>query len=353
MTLSSKASSAALALILCMGGAQATYATTPELSDPPAVDHHMHIFSPAGSRVLGLICKALGPAGCPPQRSTASATGKDVVSALDEAGIGEGVLLSAGYFFGSPEVADQHLDVAKGMRDENAFIVDQAKAHCGRLVAFVSVPPLSPDAVAEIHYWGRKGGAAGLKLHLGSANFDFRDPSEVRKLAALYKAAAEEHLAIVMHMQTRRKDYGAEDAAIFMRDVYPMARGVPVTIAHAAGGGGVDAGELAALGVFADAIAAHPEATRNLYFDLAMVPDLFANEGKIPASPAHVTALEELMRKIGLKRFLLGSDYVVGLNLKAYYVNEKAALGLSDGEWRILASNVAPYVQASTCAAAH
>jgi hypothetical protein len=79
-------------------------------------------------------------------------------------------------------------------------------------------------------------------LHLGSSNFDFRDPRQVEKLAAEFEATGKEHLAIVMHMQTR--------------------------------------------------------------------------------SPA----LERLMRQIGLKRFLLASDCTDGLNLRAYYANEKASL---------------------------
>ncbi len=339
---------AALALSFGMGLTGWANAHAVVISHPPVADHHLHIFSAEGSRVLDLICKALGPKGCPPQRSTAPSTGADVLMALDKAGIRDGVLLSGGYFFGSPEVADQHLDVAKGMRDENTFIVGEAKASCGRLSAFVSVPPLSPDAVAEIHYWGKKGGATGLKLHLGSARFDFRDPDQVGKLAAIFKAAGEEHLAIVIHMQTRLKDYGAEDAKIFLRDVYPMARGSIIQVAHAAGSGGVDDGELAALGAFAEAIAANPRSTKNLYFDLAMVPDLFANEGKIPASPAHVAALEDLMHKIGLKRFLLGSDYVLGLDLKAYYANEQSSLGLNAADWRTLASNLAPYIRSKS-----
>ncbi len=334
---------AVLLAALLAGGAGA------QVAPPPRVDHHMHIFSPEGSRVLNLICKALGPGGCPPQRSNAPATGEDVVEALDAAGIGRGVLLSGGYFFGSPEIADQAIDVAKGMRAENAFIVAEAAAHCGRLIPFISVAPSAASALDEIHYWGRKGGAAGLKLHLGSARFDFRDPVQTARLAALFKAAADEHLAIVIHMQTRRKDYGAQDAAIFLREVYPFARGVPVQIAHAAGGGGVDEGELAALGAFADAIARDPRGTKSLYFDLAMVPDLFANEGKIPATPAHVAALEAIMHRIGLNRFLLGSDYVLGLDLKAYFANARAALALSDADWRALAGNVAPYVKSATC----
>jgi hypothetical protein len=124
-----------------------------------------------------------------------------------------------------------------------------------------------------------------------------------------------------------------------------------VQIAHAAGGGGINPGQLAALRTFAEAIRRDPSGTRRLYFDLAMVPDLFANEGKIAAKPDDVAALESLIRQIGLKRFLLGSDYTDGLNLRAYFTNEKNSLALSAAEWHQLVINVAPYVpRTDTCA---
>jgi predicted TIM-barrel fold metal-dependent hydrolase len=319
----------------------------------PLVDHHLHIFSPEASRVLELICKALGPKGCPPEVSHASSTGVDLAGALDAAGIKGGVLLSAGYVFSSPELNEPDDEVARQTREENGFIVAQGKASCGRLVPFVSVNPLARNALDEIAYWGHRGGAVGLKLHLGSARFDFRKPEHVQKLAAVFAAAADAHLAILMHMQTRLKDYGADDVKIFLEQVYPRSAGVPVQIAHAAGGGGVDPGQLAALRAFSVAMQRGPMTTRSLYFDLAMVPDLFANVGKIPASPADVATLERLMRQIGLERFLPASDYTFGLNLRAYYTNDKSALALSAAEWHRLATNVAPYVahipQTNTC----
>jgi hypothetical protein len=190
-------------------------------------------------------------------------------------------------------------------------------------------------------------------LHLSSSGFDFHEPEQVKQLAAVFAAAGRAHLAIVMHMQTRSKDYGADDVRIFLKEVYPRSGGVPVQIAHAAGGGGVEPRQLAALGAFAAAIQRDPVATRNLYFDLAMVPDLFANAVKIAAAPADVAALESLMHQIGLERFLLGSDYTFGLNLRAYYANEESALALSAAEWHELVTNAAPYVphisRANTC----
>ena len=269
-----------------------------------------------------------------------------MVAALDADGVRRGVLLSTAYFFGSPELTDLHLDIAREMRAENQFVVDQAHSQCGRLTAFISVNPLLPNALDEIHYWSRVGGVGGLKLHLSNSNFDFRSPEEVKKLAAVFQAAERGHMAIVVHFQTQRKDFGAEDVAIFLRDVAPQARTIPIQIAHAAGGGGVEKTELDAITAFADAFTAHPAATRNIFFDLAMVPDELSNTAKIAAAPADVAALEVQMRRIGLQRFVMGSDWTSGLDLKHYFDDERATLALSDEDWAALAANTAPYLKA-------
>src|SRR4029077_2593832 len=99
---------------------------------------------------------------------------------------------------------------------------------------------------------------------------------------------------------------------------------------------------------FADAIHARPAQTRHLYFDLAMVPDLFSNTRKLSAKPDDVAALDKAMRSIGLGRFLPASDYTLGVDLKAYYANQKASLRLTDREWHKVASNVAPYISKAT-----
>lgn len=328
---------AAVAGLVALGAAQA--------APMPIVDHHMHIFSPEASRVLKLICARVGPVKCPPEISKDASTGADVIAALDAAGIQRGVLLSTAYFFSSPDVADLKLDIPRETRAENQFVVDQAHNQCRRLSVFVSVNPLAPGAVAEVRYWAHRGGVAGLKLHLSNSGFDFRSPEEVKKLAAVFRAAQRAHMAMVIHLQTRREDYDGRDVAIFLRDVLPEAPTVPIQIAHAAGGGGVDKGELSALAAFADAFDQHPAATQHIFFDLAMVPDEVANTAKIAATPAKVDALKALIQRIGLKRFVLGSDWTSGLDLKHYYDDERQALALSDAEWAALAGQMAPYMK--------
>ena len=333
---------ATVVTLLAVGGAGAE---PPQgASDNPIVDHHMHIFSPEAARVLRISCARLGPVKCPPEISKNPSTGRDAVQALDNAGIQTGVLLSTGYFFGSPTLADLKLDVRAKTRAENTFVVDQAKGACGRLLAFISVNPLSANALDEIAYWGQKGGATGLKLHLGNSHFDFRSPEEVRKLAAIFRRAAQLHFAIVAHLETSAPDFGARDIRIFLTEVAPFARSVPIQVAHAGSGGGVDAHTLSALGEFADAFEHDPEGAKNIFFDLAMVPDEMSNSAKIAASADNIAKLKALMERIGLKRFVLASDWTYPLKLDKYYADEKAALNFSQNDWRSLVSNVAPYV---------
>ena len=334
-----------MTIVACMAVAAPLAAREGPSAETPLVDHHIHIFSPKSSAVLKAICKAVGPTRCPEEISKEPSTGDDVVHALDAAGIRKGVLLSGAYFFASPAAAVPSDKLAPEIRAENTFIVAQAKAHCGRLVPIISVNPLWPGAIAEIDHWGKVGGAAGLKLHLGNSGFDFRDPVQVRKLAAVFAAADRNHLAIIIHLQTQLSSYGPEDARIFLSRVLPSAPHVPVQIAHVGSGGGLDKGVLSVLAVFADAIRDKPTLTRHLVFDLAMVPDLFSNARKLSAAASDDVALGKTMRSIGLNRFVPGSDYTFGLDLRAYYSNQKASLALGDADWRAIAHNQAAYVR--------
>ncbi len=347
-----KTSNAGLALlgltIAVSWGAALGQVEAAVLSQPPMADHHMHIFSPEAERILEIFCRKLGTTKCPPTISIKASTGQRAVDALDQAGIERGVILSTAYFYGSPEVGRLGVNVAAGMRRENEYVVGEARSHCGRLVAFVSLDPLSPNALDEIAYWSRKGGATGLKLHLENSDFNFRSPRQVRKLAAIFLAAKHARFPIIIHLQTRSLDYGAKDAEIFLKEVLPFSSGVPVQIAHAGGEGGISSHTLSALGAFADAVTTDPAATANLYFDLAMIPGSALGTGNLPPPPDQLADLEKLMRKIGINHFLLGSDWTFPSDLTSYYTQAKAELDLKAEEWDLLASNHAPYLLSGT-----
>lgn len=300
---------------------------------PWRADHHMHVRSRAVYEATVAMCG--DRQGCrAPDDGHAVLGAADALAVLDEAHVGRGVLLSMAYLFGSKYLAGQHYDVARMTRAENEYAAAQLAGGQGRLVGFFSVDPLSASAPEEVRYWLADGRLKGLKLHLTSAGLNFNDPKEVQQLGAIVGLAGDSHLPLLIHVRSA-PDFGAGQTEIFIRDVLPAARQSVVQIAHAGGWGGTDAVMLEDLGVYAAHLGRKDPATRHVLFDLS---------GVVTSSttPGQAAALVELMRRIGLKRFVMGSDYdFVTPQATDALMREK--LPLSAAEWRTLANNCAPW----------
>lgn len=143
-------------------------------------------------------------------------------------------------------------------------------------------------------------------------------------------------MPIVVHLWTLGK-YGREHAEVFLTQIIPAAPDIPIQIAHFAGGGPGYTDE--ALEVYANAIAARDKRTKNLYFDVATVA-----EGQ---SDEVLQTFAKRIRQIGLKRVLFGSDYAPGKRnappKDAWRVFRRVPL--TEEEFRIIASNIAPYLR--------
>jgi hypothetical protein len=129
--------------------------------------------------------------------------------------------------------------------------------------------------------------------------------------------------------------FNANDAELFIRDVLPSAGSSWVQIAHA--GGGLprqDGNNLAVLGTFADHIVRKDPATLRVLFDLSYVP-------APDDTPQVTTAVLEQMRRIGIKRFLFGSDFNVLTPMQEIKNIEK--LSLTAEELQTLQKNCAPW----------
>lgn len=291
----------------------------------PAVDHHMHVHSPAILKILPAYCASpMRKSPCDP-RFTTPLTAEDTLKAMDGAGIQQGWLMSTAYLAESP-LAERRADAAQVLRQANDFTVGLARRHPARFAAFVSVNPTAPDALAEIARWKGDRAVTGLKLHLTNSGVDLRDPAQVAKLAAVFHAAAANGWTIMIHMRTGAADYGARDVRVFLAQVLPTAGGAPVVIAHAAGWGGIDAVTLDALGAFADAFQRDPASVRNVHFDLAQV---FNQK----AAPEDRKKMAGLIRRIGPDRFVAGSDWPFSGDLTTYFATAYAGPELSPAEW--------------------
>ncbi|MFM7065565.1 MAG: amidohydrolase family protein [Gammaproteobacteria bacterium] len=309
---------------------------------PPAraaTDHHLHLMSPALAGLMARLAqldpetaKLLDP------EASKSRDAAHVLGLLDAAGLQHGVLLSGGYMFSSPMLADMKLDAAKLVREENAYNVAAAAASGGRLLAFIGLNPLAPEADAELDHWIRAGGARGVKLHLGNSRFDYRDATHLARLRALLATANAARLAVVLHARSAPQ-YGAAEARLMVEQVLPAAAEVPVQIAHGGGWGGLDDGTLDALEVYVGAIERGAPGTRQLVIDLALVT--LGEDTPLPLRERAVA----LIRRAGVKRFVMGSDWPAIYAPPAHEAYLRRQLPLTDEEWQALLANDAPYVR--------
>lgn len=272
----------------------------------------------------------------PGPRAQQTISADQLVALLDSAGIRRAVVLSVAYWFDSarePETAAAYEEV----RAENDWTAEQAARHPQRLVAFCSFNPLRDYALAEIERCAANPHLKGVKLHFGSSGVDLKNAAHVQRVRQVFATADRLRLPLVVHVRGDAS-YGAEHASILLDQLLPAAPDVVVQIAHLWGGEGFSA---PALEVYADAVARGHPSTRNLYFD---VSDAAAVAG---GSQETLRTLAARIRQIGLDRILYGSD-AVGLSHPApreAWAQFRRDFPLTDEEFRIIASNVAPYMR--------
>ncbi len=292
-------------------------------------DHHMHLSSPD-------LCRRLGKCfdcGCLDSNHPPAVLAGDAVEALDQAHVSKGVILSSAYLYGLPSLHLSPGEVAKDIRLENEFTAAEVSKYPKRLVGFLSVNPLQETAVDELRYWAAKAQFAGLKLHFRASGVNIRSSADRERIRRVLGEAAEEHLPVVIHLGGG--DFDAADAELFISDVLPSAGDSWVQIAHA--GGGLprhDGNNLRVLQAFGNHIVQNDPRTRRLFFDLSYVPG--PDES---SADAHKLAKE--MRRIGIKRFLFGSDFNV--LTPAEEIKNLRKLGLTREEWQVLRQNCAPW----------
>jgi predicted TIM-barrel fold metal-dependent hydrolase len=288
-------------------------------------DHHMHVASPD-------ICARLGD--CVEDHDPAVVSADDAIAALDAASIARGVVFSSAYLYGLPALGLDSREIAQRVRQENEFTAAEVTRAGGRLVGFLSIDPLSPSAIAELEAWRDSELLVGLKLHFTASAVDLHDSDHRARLVAVFETAAAQGLPIAVHIGGG--DFGPLEAQIFIESVLPHAGNSIVQVAHAGGGYPFRLSHHAdILNLFAERIAADDPRARRVMFDLSYVPA--PEEG-----PDTVAALKQAMRRIGVERFLFGSDYNVLSPAAQLAALER--LQLTEDEMRILRGNCADWV---------
>jgi predicted TIM-barrel fold metal-dependent hydrolase len=277
------------------------------------------------------LCRRVGE--CLSSNHPPAVFGSDAIAALDRANVSKGVILSCAYLYGLPSLHLTAHDISTRTRIENEFTAAEVQKYSPRLVGFLSVNPLQDSAIAEIRHWKGNPYLIGLKLHFTASAVNIRSASDRRRIASVLGEAAAEHIPIVIHVGGGKFD--ASDAEVFIRDVLPSAGESWVQIAHAGGGlPSRDDNHLRVLRTFADHIVKDDPVTRRLLFDLSYVP-------APQETPQAASAFAAQIRRIGIKRFLFGSDFNVLTPEEE--IKNLGKLGLTEEEWRTLRENCAPW----------
>jgi uncharacterized protein len=301
-------------------GASAVQTTLPTWR----ADHHIHLASAE-------LCRYTKD--CLTSNNPPAVFAADAIRALDEARVSKGVILSCAYLWGLPSLRPKITDVAALTRRENEFTAAEVAKFPTRLVGFLSVNPLQDFAIDEIRHWKGSQQLVGLKLHFTASAVHINNSRHRRQVAAVLAAAAAGRLPIVIHIGGGQ--FGAADAELFIRDVLPAAGESWVQIAHAGGGLPQQGGNnLGVLRTFADHIVHDDPATRHALFDVSYVP-------APDDTPQAAAAVAQQMRRIGIKRFLFGSDFNVLTPLEE--IKNLRKLGLTKEEWQTLRENCAPW----------
>ena len=295
-------------------------------------DHHTHLFSSAAVDRISVV----GTDGFELGASTAT----DLVRVLDRNDVGVALVLSLAYFFGMPDAGAPD---ATAMADENDWTAQQVQMHPDRLAACCSVNPLLPNAISEIERCAATGSFVGLKLHLANSDVDLRNAAHLSALGDVFECANAAGLAVVVHMRTRRPDYGAPDVTSFIDGAIARAPDVPVQIAHAAGWGGYDTANDEALGELASRLKA--DSIGEVHFDLAVAPLALTTPPPDDPDPLLVS-LAAHVRTIGVERFFFGTDWPV-VEPQLYTLDLVRRVPLDADELDHLATAVAPWLSTS------
>ncbi len=212
-----------------------------------------------------------------------------------------------------------------------------------RLLGFCSVNPLKAYALEEISRCAKDPNLrTGLKLHFGNSDVNVDNPEHLAQVRRVFHAANQNHMAIVVHLHSNidhHRPYGAKEARLFLEQLLPEAPDVTVQIAHLAGGGGYDDPAIdEALAVFVDAIKQNAPRMKNVYFDVCgiAIPGMWEDKADL---------IVKWMRQIGMNRLLYGSDAATPDNLPKIALERFHQLPLTKDEFRIIETNVAPYLQ--------
>jgi predicted TIM-barrel fold metal-dependent hydrolase len=310
------------------------------VGEPALFDHHVHVLGPDVLRDW----KALGASF---SRADEAYLRVDALlgPAAGEPVLGGAWLVPMAHLYGNVEfreglalsLADEQARVAA----ENDHVSAEAARHAGRAHAFVAVDLLRPYALEEIERVLTAGTVAGVKVHLASAGFDFRDAAHRALLERVAARVARAGLVLLLHLDPQRRGTETEDVRRLLEEALGPHPELRVVIAHLGGSGGFGPWTQAVLETATRWLGDERAAGRarpGVCFDLSAVPLARESEGVPATTEEELAALAPALRELGLERVLFASDYPV-FDPAAHARFWVERCGLTEEEWGRVAGN--------------
>lgn len=244
---------------------------------------------------------------------------EQALRSMEGAGIDKVVALSAAYFFS---------DAAPAAR-ENTFTAAEVAKHPEKLIGFCGVNVAKDWAVAELTRCKTELGLKALKIHLTANKLTLHNEEHVARVNTVFQKANELKMPILVDFN--KHDTGEVFKLFRLTFRYPEARFI---IAHALS---LNYRETS---FFPRALKESPSLPRNVYMDISATAGFFAD------SPER-EQLVWYLRKFGIDRIFLGSDYPVYSTEESFRAIE--AYPLTEAEKRgIRGENFAKFWAEST-----
>ena len=254
------------------------------------------------------------------------------------------VVLSMGYLFTSEWFArldDVAADPDKFVATENDFVAEIVENLPEKLIGFFSINPLSDRADEEFKRCADSGKFSGLKFHLPACGLQFDNPEHFELIKQTIDKCAERDLVVLIHLDGFQGEFGETESLKFWSEICQPHEDLKMIVAHL-GSSGINRRSQQLLETFHALRETDKEFSKlQIYFDLSGAVISSEIEGREPTSKEMATVLRDLMRKIGLDRFLPATDYPVPLGDLQTELRE--TLKLNEEEIESLCGNVAEF----------
>ncbi|MCA9289651.1 MAG: amidohydrolase family protein [Phycisphaerales bacterium] len=277
------------------------------------IDHHVHIIGPGLLRDWASVGVEFSHE--PAHYATVSGlmAGTSAGGSLRRA-----VLVPMAHLYGNDEFREaMGLTVdeeARRVAAENDHVAADAARFPGRATPLCAVDFRRPYALDEIIRCRRDHPGSGIKLHFASAGFDFRDEAAFGALERIMALAASDGIPVLVHLDPQHRGLEAEDVRRVIDRLLLPHPDLVVNIAHLGGSGGCGPWMRTVMGTFhewLDEEAAAGRGRPGVYFDISAVILDEPSHGVPASSDEDLVALAPLLREVGLRRIVFGSDHPV------------------------------------------